>query len=112
MWRSYLYAMFGSLFAVMMLLVFVVSEISIISTYFALQAGNYNWQWRSFWIGASGGIFFGLYMDYYFFFIAGMDMFSAELIYYIWSLLICYSFIMVCGSISYAASYVFVTVIY
>ena len=104
--------MFGSLFAVFALLVFIISEISIIVTYLTLKAGNYNWQWRSFWIGASGGIFFGAYMDYYFFFIANMNVFSAELIYYIWSILAWYSFIMMCGMISFISSYTFVKVIY
>jgi transmembrane 9 superfamily protein 3 len=78
--------MFGFLFLVLGLLIFIVSEISIIQTYFALQAGNHYWHWRSFWVGAAGGIFFGLYMNYYFFFVANFDMFSSELIYYIWSI--------------------------
>lgn len=35
-WRSYMYAMFGSLLLCLMLLIFVVAELSIIQTYFQL----------------------------------------------------------------------------
>ena len=108
MWRSQLYGMFGTLFGVFSLLVFIVSEIGIVFTYLTLRAGNYNWQWRSFLIGASGGICIGLYMDYYFFFVANIELFAAELIYYIWSILVSFSLVIMCGMVSFLASFGFV----
>jgi len=111
-WRSYMYAMFGSLFICMALLVFVVCELSIIQCYFQLQCGNYEWQWRSFILGASGGIFVGLYSIYYMVCIAKMDMLAGELIYFVYAALGTYSLSVMCGMISWCASWHFVQGIY
>lgn len=64
-WHSYLYAMFGFLFINMQLLTIVVCLLSIVQTYVQLNAGNYEWQWRSFFLGASGGIYMAIYSLYF-----------------------------------------------
>lgn len=111
-WRSNLYAMFGSLFIVMLLLVFVVSEISIIQTYFQLRHENYEWQWRSFWTGASCGLYVAAYTLYYMIYTAKMDLLAGELIYLVWASLAAYSVTIMCGMLAIFASAQFVESIY
>jgi hypothetical protein len=63
-------------------------------------------------LGASGGIYIGLYALYYLVFIAKMDMLAGELIYFVYAALATYSMSVMCGAISVTASWFFVTGIY
>lgn len=111
-WGNRLYAMFGSLLLVMALLVFVIGELSVVHTYLLLQHGNPDWQWRSFMLGASGGLYFFLYANYYALFVLQMNMWTAEAVYFIWSCLIGICFMFFCGATSTLASACFVSMIY
>ena len=111
-WRSQIYAMFGSLFINMLILICVISCLSIIQTYFQLRHENHEWHWRAFLTGASCGIYIGLYTFYYMAFIAKMNMWQGELIYFVWAVLFTYSISVMCGMIALLASAQFVESIY
>jgi len=104
--------MFGSLFLNMLILIFVISSLSIIQTYFQLRHQNHEWHWRSFLTGASCGIYIGAYTFYYMVYIAKMNMIAGELIYFVWALLFTYSVSVMCGMIALLSSVMFVDKIY
>jgi len=111
-WRSQLYAMFGCLFINMLLLVLAIGCLSIIQTYFTLRHGNHEWHWRAFWTAASCGLWVGGYTFYYMVYIAKMNMWEGELIYFVWAALLTYSCSVMCGMIGLLASAQFVESIY
>ena len=48
--------MFGFLLLNVLMLVVVISLLSVLQTYMQLCQQNYEWWWRSFYVGASGGM--------------------------------------------------------
>lgn len=111
-WRSYLYAMFGFLFVNLQLLTLIVVLVSILNTYVLLNAQNWEWQWRSFCIGASGGVYMGLYALYFMFYNLEMDLLMGEAVYLIYMVLVSTCFSIMCGTISAISSWMFVSTIY
>jgi len=92
----------------MWLLATIVVLLSVLTTYLQLQAGNHNWQWRSFWIGTSVGFYIGAYALYYMHYEAKMDVIGAEMVYLIWTGFATFNFCAFFGMVSFSASAVFV----
>jgi transmembrane 9 superfamily member 2/4 len=111
-WHSYMYAMYGFLFFNLQLLCIVISLLSVVQTYITLNAQNYEWWWRAFWVGASGGFYMGAYSLYYMVFVLKMNFVAGELIYLLYMVLCTGGFMLMCGTISTLASYIFVHAIY
>ena len=63
--RAHMYAMFGFLLINFLLLIVIIALLSIISTYTQLCNQNYEWWWRSFVVGGSGGIYLAIYAVIY-----------------------------------------------
>ena len=104
--------MFGSLFLNLLLLLLVIGCLSIIQTYFQLRHENHEWHWRAFWTGASVALYVGAYTFYYMLYIAKMNMWEGELIYFVWAALLTYSCAVMCGMVGIGASAQFVESIY
>ena len=60
-----MYAMFGFLLVNFILQVVVISLLAIVQVYMQLSYQNYEWWWRSFAVGGSGGIYMALYAIYF-----------------------------------------------
>lgn len=59
------YYMFGALFSVLLILSVTCCELSIVLTYFLLNAENWSWEWPAFGCTASSGLFVFAYAMYY-----------------------------------------------
>jgi transmembrane 9 superfamily protein 2/4 len=111
-WRSYLIGMFGFLFINLNMLICVVSLVSILNTYLCLQAQNWQWWWRAFFSGFSTTLFVLAYCVYHMIFEFGMDIFWSDVVFLLYSILVSNLFGLMCGTISLAASLIFVTLLY
>ena len=67
LWREHIYYLFGFLWIALNVMIIVSSEVSIIVVYLCLCKGDYNWWWKSFFIGGSPVIYIMGYSVYYFF---------------------------------------------
>jgi len=65
MFRSHMYAMFGFLLVNFLLQMMIISLLSILQTYMQLCNQHWEWWWRSFFVGASGGLFMTAWLVYY-----------------------------------------------
>lgn len=111
-WRSYLYGMFGILFINLWLLIIVIGLVSVLFTYLCLQQGNWAWWWRSFGIGYAAGLYLMAFSCYNMIFVFEMNLFWSDVVYLLYTLLLGSMFSLMCGAISLAASFSFLTVIY
>ena len=77
--------------------------------------GNYEWWWRTFAIGASGGIYVALYSLVYMINnldLVGENIWGSDLIYLVYLYMFTSIYSIMCGSIACMAGYVFVEFIY
>jgi transmembrane 9 superfamily protein 2/4 len=88
------------------------SEISILVTYVQLCKGDYNWWWKSFFVGGSVSIYFVFYAVYYHLFVLHMTRLSSIIIYYgIMSIFTSLVFL-ICGTAGTISTYIFLRQIY
>ena len=111
-WHGYIGVMFGLLLVNYVLVVAIVSVLSVVQTYFMLRAGDYNWWWRSFLSGGTGGVFMMAYSLYYMIAVLEMDVLAGELIYLLYMTAVSTCFSVICGAVSLLSSWVFVNTIY
>ena len=112
MWRAKLYTLFGFLLLDVWLLMLVTALLSAIQTYLQLQSGNYRWWWRSFWTGASGGIYMAIYATVYLF--AEMDFrnLDSDFVYMVYMIMFIVCYMLIAGTLSVASSFVLVEYLY
>mmetsp|Transcript_31057 Transcript_31057/g.38381 ORF Transcript_31057/g.38381 Transcript_31057/m.38381 type:complete len:111 (+) Transcript_31057:864-1196(+) len=104
--------MFGFLLLNVLLLVAVIALLSILQTYMQLNAQNPAWQWRSFYTGASGGLWIAAYFIIYFAKNLTVHDLVSDMSFLVYiSVFVC-SYVMAAGAISVTASYFFVRSIY
>jgi transmembrane 9 superfamily protein 3 len=87
-----------------MLLVFVILVIvticvTIVGTYFLLNAENYHWQWTSFFSAASTALYVYLYSIYYFNMKTKMSGFFQTSFYFGYTLMFCLGLGILCGEL-------------
>lgn len=112
-WRSYaVYGMFFILFASLLMMGVTIASLSVVVTYKSLSHQNYDWWWNSFSLGASGGVYMGLYSAYYLYANEDTSFLSGDFIYYLIMQMISVCFGLMCGAISLLSSYLFVERIY
>ncbi|CAF1017616.1 unnamed protein product [Adineta ricciae] len=111
-WENQYYYLFGFLFLVFIIIIIACSQISIVMTYFQLCGEDYHWWWRSFI--ASGGCAFYIFAYSVFYFYSKLDIteFVPILLYFGYTLVICFTFWILTGTIGFIASYTFVVQIY
>ena len=110
--RHHMYAMFGFLLMNLLLLVVVVSLLSILQTYMQLCQQNYEWWWRSFFVGASGAIWMIAYFVIYFAKNLEWFDFFSDMIFLSYTSVLVSCYVAAAGAISVTASYLFVKSLY
>ena len=111
LWRDQIYYLFGFLWLALLVLIIISSEISIIVCFICLCFGDYNWWWKSFFIGASPTIYFFGYSIYYFQYLHTAR-FSTILIYFSAMGILSSIIFLICGSLGVFCTFFFLVKIY
>jgi len=106
------YYVYGFMLLVYCILILVTMCVSIVATYFLLNAENYHWQWTSFFAGGSTAVYVYLYATYYFFTKTRMTGILQTFYYFGYMGILCLSLFVLCGTIGYIGSNLFVRRIY
>ena len=77
-----------------------------------LHSGNYKWWWRSFWTGASGGIYITIYSVVYL--VSEMDFSNvdSDLVYLVYMFLFIVTYMLMAGTLSVFSSFILVEHLY
>eukprot|EP00455_Lapot_gusevi_P042500 TRINITY_DN5049_c0_g1_i6.p1 TRINITY_DN5049_c0_g1~~TRINITY_DN5049_c0_g1_i6.p1 ORF type:complete len:319 (+),score=130.47 TRINITY_DN5049_c0_g1_i6:32-958(+) len=111
-WNYKFYYVYGFMFLVYCILVIVTVCVTIVSTYFMLNAEDYRWHWTSFFSGASTAIYVYLYAIYYFFYKTHMFGFFQTTFYFGYMFLFSTGLFILCGTVGFFGSSLFVHQIY
>ncbi|XP_018494489.1 transmembrane 9 superfamily member 3 [Galendromus occidentalis] len=111
-WAYKIYYVYGFLLLVFIILCIVVACVTIVCTYFLLNAEDYRWQWTSLLAGASTSGYVYLYSFYYFFFKTRMFGLFQTSVYFGYMALFSLGIGLICGTVGYLATSVFVRKIY
>jgi len=111
LWREHIYYLFGFLWISLNVLIIISSEVSIIVVYLCLCKGDYNWWWKSFFIGGSPVIYIMGYSIYYFFYL-NITRFSTMVIYFCVMGFFSSGIFLICGGLSTIITYFFLIKIY
>jgi transmembrane 9 superfamily protein 3 len=110
-WQHKYYYVFGFMMLVFIILVVVTACVTIVSTYFLLNSEDYRWHWTAFLAAASTGVYVYLYAIYYFH-RSRMSGFLQTMYFFGYMALFCFGLAVLCGTIGYLGSYLFVRKIY
>ncbi|KAJ7565859.1 hypothetical protein O6H91_02G077800 [Diphasiastrum complanatum] len=111
-WNYKVYYVYGFMLLVFLILVIVTICVTIVGTYFLLNAENYHWQWTSFLSAASTAGYVYLYSVYYYFMKTKMTGFFQTSFYFGYTLMLCLGLGILCGAVGYLGSSMFVRRIY
>ena len=112
MWNYKVYYVYGFMLLVFLIMLIVTSCVSVVGTYFLLNAENYHWHWTSFLSSASTGIYVFLYSIHFYLFKTKMTGLYQASFYYGYTAIFCFALSLMCGSVGYLSSGVFVRTIY
>ncbi|KAK9858026.1 hypothetical protein WJX84_004925 [Apatococcus fuscideae] len=107
-WNNKVYYVYGFMLLVFLILLIVTVCISIVATYFLLNAENYHWQWTAFASSASTAFYVFLYSVHYFFHKTKMTGFFQTSFYFGYTSMFCLGLGTMCGAIGYLGSSMFV----
>eukprot|EP00929_Paragymnodinium_shiwhaense_P054510 TRINITY_DN27325_c0_g1_i1.p1 TRINITY_DN27325_c0_g1~~TRINITY_DN27325_c0_g1_i1.p1 ORF type:complete len:626 (+),score=149.04 TRINITY_DN27325_c0_g1_i1:70-1878(+) len=110
-WGPRIYSLYGILLLAFGMLLLVAATVTVLFTYFHLNAEDHRWWWRSFSTGAAVGCFFYAYCIY-FYQQTGMKGFMQCSFFFLYSLLVAYGLSLMLGAVSFYATYAFVKYIY
>ncbi|XP_015793422.1 transmembrane 9 superfamily member 3 [Tetranychus urticae] len=111
-WAYKIYYVYGFMLLVFLILSVVTVCVTIVCTYFLLNAEDYRWQWTSFMAGASTAGYVYLYSIYYFFFKTKMYGLYQTVFYFGHMALFCLALGLMCGTFGYLGTSAFVRKIY
>nr|DAD24290.1 TPA_asm: hypothetical protein HUJ06_025754 [Nelumbo nucifera] len=111
-WNYKVYYVYGFMLLVFLILIVVTVCVTIVGTYFLLNAENYHWQWTSFFSAASTAIYVYLYSIYYYYVKTKMSGFFQTSFYFGYTLMFCLGLGILCGAVGYLGSTLFVRRIY
>ncbi|VAI29385.1 hypothetical protein VPH35_089079 [Triticum aestivum] len=111
-WNYKVYYVYGFMLLVFVILLIVTICVTIVGTYFLLNAENYHWQWTSFFSAASTALYVYLYSIYYYHVKTKMSGFFQTSFYFGYTLMFCLGLGILCGAIGYLGSTLFVRRIY
>ncbi|CAA2995282.1 transmembrane 9 superfamily member 1 [Olea europaea subsp. europaea] len=106
------YYVYGFMLLVFLILIIVTSCVTVVATYFLLNAENYHWQWTSFLSTASTAVYVYLYSIYYYYSKTKMSGFFQTSFYFGYTLMFCLGLGILCGAVGYLGSNLFVRRIY
>merc|ERR1719382_118852 len=110
-WGPRIYSLYGILLLAFAMLLLVAGTVTVLFTYFHLNAEDHRWWWRSFNSGVAVAIFFYAYCVY-FFLQTGMTGFLQCAFFFLYSALIGYGLALILGSAAWYASCLFIVYIY
>ncbi|KAL9256961.1 Transmembrane 9 superfamily member 1-like protein, partial [Drosera capensis] len=96
-WNYKVYYVYGFMLLVFLILVIVTVCVTIVGTYFLLNAENYHWQWTSFFSAASTGLYVYFYSIYYYHAKTKMSGFFQTSFYFGYTLMFCFGLGILCG---------------
>lgn len=111
-WAYKIYYVYGFMLLVVLILIIVTVCVTIVCTYFLLNAEDYRWQWTSFLSAASTAGYVYLYAIYYFFFKTKMYGLFQTAFYFGYMALFSLALGVLCGTVGYVGSSLFVRKIY
>ncbi|XP_072042400.1 transmembrane 9 superfamily member 1-like [Amphiura filiformis] len=112
LWGREQYTLYGILFVVYGILLSVTACISIALTYFQLSNEDYRWWWRSIFSAGSTGFFVFLYAIFYYYKRSSMSGALQTMEFFGYTMLACYVFFLMLGTVSFFASLKFIRYIY
>ena len=95
-----MYYVYGFMLLVFVILIIVTVCVTIVGTYFLLNAENYHWQWTSFFSAASTAVYVYLYSIYYYYVKTKMSGFFQTSFYFGYTLMFCLGLGILCGKLS------------
>eukprot|EP00386_Alphamonas_edax_P009356 GDKI01030793.1.p1 GENE.GDKI01030793.1~~GDKI01030793.1.p1 ORF type:complete len:574 (+),score=123.34 GDKI01030793.1:135-1724(+) len=111
-WGPKVYSLYGILLLSFIMLLLVAATISVLLTYFHLNAEDHRWWWRSLGSGGSVAFFFYLYCAYYFSTSTRMFGFLQVSFFFGYSLLLAWGMFLLVGCVTFFSTYTFVNYIY
>ncbi|CAN7016897.1 unnamed protein product [Brassica rapa subsp. trilocularis] len=111
-WNYKVYYVYGFMLLVFLILLVVTVCVTIVGTYFLLNAENYHWQWTSFFSAASTAVYVYLYSIYYYYVKTKMFGFFQASFYFGYTLMFCLGLGILCGAVGFLGSNLFVRRIY
>uniref|UniRef100_A0A7S0WFB7 Transmembrane 9 superfamily member n=1 Tax=Chlamydomonas leiostraca TaxID=1034604 RepID=A0A7S0WFB7_9CHLO len=111
-WNYKVYYVYGFMLLVVCILLIVTACVTIVGTYFLLNAENYHWQWTSFGMAGSTALYVFLYSIHYFVFKTKMTGFFQTCFYFGYTSMLCLGLGLVCGAVGHLAAAAFVRTIY
>lgn len=111
-WNYKVYYVYGFMLLVFVILLIVTVCVTIVGTYFLLNAENYHWQWTSFFSAASTALYVYLYSIYYYHMKTKMSGFFQTSFYFGYTAMFCLGLGILCGAVGYLGSTLFVRRIY
>ncbi|MQM16771.1 hypothetical protein Taro_049733 [Colocasia esculenta] len=111
-WNYKVYYVYGFMLLVFFILIIVTICVTIVGTYFLLNAENYHWQWSSFFSVASTAAYVYLYSIYYYYTKTTMSGFFQTSFYFGYTLMFSLGLGILCGAVGYLGSSLFVRRIY
>lgn len=91
------YYVYGFMLLVFLILIIVTVCVTIVGTYFLLNAENYHWQWTSFFSAASTAVYVYFYSIYYFYVKTKMSGFFQTSFYFGYTMMFCLGLGILCG---------------
>jgi len=111
LWMDQYYYVFGFLFLVFLILFITTSEITLLFNYFHLCSEDYRWWWRSFFTGASVGLYIFIYSIVYFKNLHS-NSFSSYMLYFGYMSLVSFMVSLMTGAVGFLSSFWFNLTIY
>eukprot|EP01104_Vermistella_antarctica_P005045 TRINITY_DN1545_c0_g1_i1.p1 TRINITY_DN1545_c0_g1~~TRINITY_DN1545_c0_g1_i1.p1 ORF type:complete len:584 (-),score=138.20 TRINITY_DN1545_c0_g1_i1:296-2047(-) len=111
-WHYKYYYVYGFMLLVYIILIVVSVCVTIVSTYFLLNSEDYRWPWVSFLSSGSTGAYVFLYSIYYYSAKTNMSGLMQMSFYFGYMSILCVGLFVLCGTIGYLGTSVFVRRIY
>ncbi|XP_033117680.1 transmembrane 9 superfamily member 3-like isoform X2 [Anneissia japonica] len=111
-WAYKIYYVFGFMLLVFIILIVVTVCVTIVCTYFLLNAEDYRWQWTSFLAAGSTALYVYIYSFYYFFFKTKMYGLFQTMFYFGYMAIFSIGLGIMCGTFGYVGTNTFVRKIY
>eukprot|EP00823_Brevimastigomonas_motovehiculus_P000252 TRINITY_DN10361_c0_g1_i1.p1 TRINITY_DN10361_c0_g1~~TRINITY_DN10361_c0_g1_i1.p1 ORF type:complete len:632 (+),score=114.93 TRINITY_DN10361_c0_g1_i1:51-1946(+) len=111
-WGHRVYTLFGILAIVFTLLLIVTICVAIALLYMQLASEDYRWWWRSFFFGASTGLFIFSYAAYFYFYRSDMTGLLQAIFFFGYCGAISYAFSLMLGSVSFFCAFKFVSYLF
>ncbi|CAD8107022.1 unnamed protein product [Paramecium sonneborni] len=111
-WKNSYYEFFVSQFFTAILLIIISAEVSIITVYLLIQNQNHRWQWKAFFVPFTSGVYLFIYSIQYYLDSLQFTRFSTILYYFSTMYMASLCLGLICGTVGFLASHIFVQKIY